>query len=146
VTELTAAARLRLHALHCVARLALRFRLPLKAKGMVDGIARAFPPLDGVDEARAAVRTLFPKGTCLSRAVTIAAALPGAEVVIGVNVWTAARLAAHAWLEVSHVRIDTNPSSQEFPDELARLPPVPSIPRPHRPRLSYCVPSFRRKS
>jgi hypothetical protein len=48
--------------------------------------------------------------------------VPGADVVIGVDVWSAARIAAHAWLEIDGVRIDTTPGAARFPDELVRLP------------------------
>jgi hypothetical protein len=124
MSELTAGEAVFLHGLHCLARVALRVRPPLRAKALVDRIARAFPPLDGVDDARAAVRELFPSGSCLSRAVTIAATLPGAEVVIGVDPWRTAQVTAHAWLQIGHVNVDTNPGTGiQLPEELARLPP-----------------------
>jgi hypothetical protein len=56
--------------------------------------------------------------------VTIAANLPGAEVVIGVDAWSAATVSAHAWLQIDDVNVDTRPeTSTPLPDELARLPP-----------------------
>lgn len=114
---------MRLHGLHWLARAALRIRPPLAAKALVDRIARRFPSLDGVDDARAAVRELFPSGSCLSRAMTIAAALPGAEVVIGVDAWRATQLSAHAWLQIDDVNVDTCPGlDRQLPAELARLP------------------------
>jgi len=114
----------RLHALHCVARVLLRVRSPLGARAVVKRIARKFPPLRGVEGARDAVRTLFPTGSCLSRAVAIAAVLPGAEVVIGVDAWHSARVRAHAWLEIGGERVDTDPGGSPLPEELARLPPT----------------------
>ena len=111
-----------LHGLHWLARGALRLRSPLQAKALLDRVADNFQPLRGVDDARAAVRALYPGGSCLSRALTIASTLPGAEVVIGVDPWNAARLSAHAWLEVGGVRVDTNPGGSNFPEELARFP------------------------
>lgn len=112
-----------LHALHSFARFALWRWPPLEAKEHIDRVARRFRPLSGVEDARAAVALLFPSGTCLSRAVTVAARLPGAEVVIGIDPWAAARLKAHAWLEVEQERVDTNPRGPTpVPDELARLP------------------------
>jgi hypothetical protein len=121
---------LRLHALHWLARVALRVRSPLEAKAVVDRIARRFPPLDGVEGARAAMRQLFPAGSCLSRALTIAAMLPGTEVVLGVDPWRAARVTGHAWLEIDSVRIDTNPAPSAYPlGELARLGPTWRTPR-----------------
>ena len=124
MSELTTRDALRLHGLHWLARAALRIRPPLQAKALVDRIARVFPPLHGVADARAAVEELFPSGSCLSRAVTIAANLPGAEVVIGVDAWSAATVSAHAWLQIDDVNVDTRPeTSTPLPDELARLPP-----------------------
>ncbi len=121
----TDADALRLRGLHLIARAALRVRPPLRAKALVDWVAHMLPPLRSADHVQSAVGALFPSGTCLSRAVTIAAALPGAEVVIGVNVWNAARPSAHAWLEIDGVRVDTTPGSSQFPDELARFPRRP---------------------
>jgi len=115
---------LRLHGLHWVARLALRVRPPLQAKALVDRVASALPIRDGADEARAAVRSLFPAGSCLSRALAVAAVVADAQVVIGVDPWSAARISAHAWIEIGPVRVDTQPlSDAPFPDELVRLSP-----------------------
>ena len=62
-------------------------------------------------------------GTCLSRALAVAAAVNGAEVVIGVTALKGPRVSAHAWLEIQGVRVDTNPDGgSPLPDELARLP------------------------
>jgi hypothetical protein len=116
--------RLRLHGLHSLARVALRVRPPLRAKALVDRIGSRFPCLQGIDDARAAVHELFPTGSCLSRALTIAATLPDAEVVIGVNAPEELRVTAHAWLEVNSVCVDTTPGpGEQLPGELARLPP-----------------------
>jgi hypothetical protein len=123
VSELTTGDSLRLRTLHWLARAALRFRPPLQAKALVDRVAPTFRSLDGVEAARAAVRVLFPAGSCLSRALTIAAAVPRAEVVIGVDAWSSARLSAHAWLRIDDVNVDTSPhSGTELPTELAWLP------------------------
>jgi hypothetical protein len=131
VSELTAAGALGLHGLHWLARLALRTRSPLRAKSVVDRVARILPPLRDVEDARAAVGALFPAGSCLSRALAIAAMLPGAEVVIGVAALRSASLSAHAWLRIDNVDIDTNPkSSTELPAELARLSPRPRLAEP----------------
>ncbi|WP_394848339.1 lasso peptide biosynthesis protein [Pendulispora brunnea] len=60
-----------------------------------------------LSEARDAAAALDGAGTCLSRALTIAACLPCSEVVIGVdpNGKTALPIFAHAWVEVSTVPI-----------------------------------------
>jgi Transglutaminase-like superfamily len=124
MSELTTADSLRLHGLHWLARAALRVRPPLQAKALVDRVARFLPSLEGVEDARAAVRGLYPSGSCLSRALTIAARLPGTEVVIGVHAWNSAQLSAHAWLRIDEESVDTSPgSNNELPTELARLPP-----------------------
>ena len=116
---------LRLRALHLVARLALRLCPPLQAKALVDQVGPRLAKLHGPADARAAVKELFPAGTCLSRAVTIAATLRGADVVIGFDAWSGARGSAHAWLEIEGVRVDTSLNGDpQFPDELTRLPGV----------------------
>jgi hypothetical protein len=124
--SLTAGHAFRLHGLHWLARIALRLRRPIRAKALIDQIGRSLPELHGVEDAQAAVRALFPSGSCLSRALTIAATLPGADVVIGVDAWNAVRISAHAWLEIDDVRVDTRPGETELPDELARLRPLRS--------------------
>ena len=132
MSSLTAGHALRLHGLHWLARMALRVRTPVAAKGLVDQIGRRLPELRGVEDAQAAVRALFPAGSCLSRALTIAATLPGAQVVIGVDAWNAAQISAHAWLEIDGVGVDTRPGEMPLPDELARLPPLRSHLEPKR--------------
>jgi hypothetical protein len=124
MNKLTTRDAVQLRALHILARMALRLGSPLRAKALLDRLGRRFHGLSGAEEARAAVSELFPAGSCLSRAVTIAAVLRGSEVVIGVDVWSSARLSAHAWLEVDGVPVDTSPgSTMENSHELARLPP-----------------------
>ncbi len=91
---------LRLHALHAVARVALRLRPPLRAKAIVDRVGRHFVPFRDVSEAKDAASLLDGHGTCLSRALTVAARLPDAEVVIGVDPQAAEPLYAHAWVEI----------------------------------------------
>jgi hypothetical protein len=123
VSRPTAATAASLHALHLFARTALRLRPPLRAKALVDSVARVLPSLDGAEAAREAVQVLFPSGSCLSRAIAIAAALPGAEVVIGVTALRATHVSAHAWLHIDGVSVDTVPGSNaDLPAELARLP------------------------
>ena len=90
------------HALHVVARVALRVATPLRAKRIVDLAAlatRRFMPLGNADSARVVASALDGHGTCLSRALTVAALLPGAEVVIGVDPRVRRPLYAHAWVE-----------------------------------------------
>jgi hypothetical protein len=120
----------RVHALHWVARVALRRSQLLRAKAIVDRCALFCGRLHDVDEVRTAVRTLVPSGSCLSRALTIAAMAPEAQIVIGVDAWSSARLSAHAWLEIDGLAVDTVVESHaELPVELARLPHARSVRR-----------------
>jgi hypothetical protein len=124
MTDIKARDRLRLHALHAVALVTLRACRPLRAKAIVDRTARLLRSSRTlrVDQA---VRALFPMGTCLSRALAVAASVPAAEVVLGMDPWTAVRPRAHAWLEVRGERFDTVPdTSARLPGEVARFPSV----------------------
>ncbi len=120
----------RMRALHLVARAALRLHPPLRAKEIVDRVGGWLPTLAGPDQARSAVIALGPSGTCLSRALAVAARLPRAEVVIGVDVWTSIAPTAHAWVEFEGSRIETididpnspNRAPQFSGAEIARLP------------------------
>jgi hypothetical protein len=69
-----------------------------------------------VDDARVAANSLDRQGTCLSRALAVAARLEGGEVVIGVDARGA--VMAHAWVEV-----EGRPLRAEDPrgGEIARL-------------------------
>lgn len=58
------------------------------------------------DGARRAARAIARQGTCLSRALAVAARTPTADVVIGVEPRKDAPLFAHAWLEMNGVPID----------------------------------------
>jgi hypothetical protein len=123
-TRLSRRQVLQLRGLHCVARALLLTSRPLRAKAMVDRIARYLEPLVGADEALAAVEALLPSGSCLSRAMTVAAAMPGAQIVVGVDRWTGVEAFAHAWLEIEALRVDASPGRPPVP-ELARFPPTP---------------------
>lgn len=93
--------RLVLRALHGLARLSLRVTSPLKAKGVVDAAARFVPLLHSTERAKAAMSLLDGRGSCLSRSLTVAALLPGSEVVIGVNPSAPEGFHAHAWVELN---------------------------------------------
>jgi hypothetical protein len=107
------------HALHLLAWLAVRTRAPLEAKRVVDLAGRALPPIPDADAARAVGRRLRG-GTCLSRALTIAARLPGAEVVIAVRPGEKREVDAHAWVELERVPLN---ASEVVGEEIARLAP-----------------------
>jgi hypothetical protein len=86
--------------LHAVAVLAVRTRPPLAAKRIVDALGRALPALSLGDAMRTA-QELEGSGTCLTRALAIAARLPGSEVVIGSDGPSRGTrpFGAHAWVE-----------------------------------------------
>jgi hypothetical protein len=92
---------LSLHALNLAAVVALAFLPPREAHDLIDRLGARLPrPIDE-DTARDAVARLKPLGTCLSRALAIAARLPTADVVIGVRKDAmAGDVRAHAWVEV----------------------------------------------
>lgn len=89
------------HALHALARCALRLQTPRDARKTVLRVGQLLPPLNEAQLRRVA-RKLDPAGTCLSRALTLAARMKGSEVVIGVDPRrpTATPLFAHAWVEI----------------------------------------------
>lgn len=106
---------LTLRLLHVVARIALRMRSPILAKRIIDGAGRLMPPFDTAAEARRAADALEGGGTCLSRALTVAARLRDSEVVIGVHPGMSSPLYAHAWVEFggSPLRAD-DPGGREI--------------------------------
>jgi hypothetical protein len=125
MNRLTPGDVVRLRSTHLVARIALRTTGPLHAKAFADWVGGHLSLPNGVEMARVAVRELFPSGSCLSRALAVAATVRGAEVVIGVDTWTTAGLSAHAWVEVEGIAVDTDLcGSMPLPDELARLAPT----------------------
>src|SRR5690242_16575142 len=91
---------LRLHLLNTLAWVALFARPPLEAKRVVDAAGRLLLALPNAGRAIEAANRLEPYGTCLSRALAIAACLPSAEVVIGVRPGVHAPVNAHAWIEL----------------------------------------------
>lgn len=106
---------LTLRLLHVVARLALRLRSPIRAKRLIDGAGRLMSPFETPAEARRAADSLEGQGTCLSRALTVAARLPDSEVVIGVDPSTGSSLYAHAWVEFGGCPLRQNdPGGQEI--------------------------------
>jgi len=106
----------RMRALHFVARAALRLFPPRRAREVVAQAARSLPALDSTDEARRLADALDASGTCLSRALTVSAVLPGSEVVIGVDPGdTRTLLLAHAWVEVGGTPLRaSDPRGQEI--------------------------------
>jgi hypothetical protein len=109
------------YALHAIARGALHMQSPLRAKRTVSWIGAHMRPLEGVNEARIAMRFLGGGGSCLSRSMTVAARLPGSVVVLGVNPRGSARLSAHAWVEKDREVVDDAGPGDRTTEELARF-------------------------
>jgi hypothetical protein len=83
--------------LHIAARIAIRVWPPVTAKRRIDAVGSLLRPVDVEEASRIADRLVG--GTCLSRAITIAARMPGAEVVVGAKPVPWAPFSAHAWVE-----------------------------------------------
>ena len=104
------AERVRLYAIHGVARVALRWSSPVRAARVVRTLGKWLPPIDR-DAACSAVARLDDRGrgTCLTRALAIAARVPGARVAIGVEPpLMHARGIAHAWVETEEGPLRAN--------------------------------------
>jgi hypothetical protein len=102
---------------HLVARVALLTRPPLEAKRWVDAVGRWLPPLSPEGAMRVA-QSLEGHGTCLTRALAVAARLPGSEVVLGSDGPARGSFTAHAWVECDGLLIGGLRSARY---ELARL-------------------------
>ncbi len=103
--------------LHLVARVAVRVSSPLRARQVVADLGGLFPPLT-LAEATQVAHRLEGAGTCLSRALTIAARLPGSQVVIGSDGPEAGSFWAHAWVERDGTVVSATPPSRV---EITRL-------------------------
>jgi hypothetical protein len=108
------------HAVHMVAWLALRLQNPLAARRTTARIGARIRPFENLQEARSAAARLSRSGSCLSRALAIAARLPGSAVVIGVDPRWSSRLAAHAWVEFGGEPIDPTQGARRV-EAIARL-------------------------
>lgn len=103
--------------LNLAARVLLRVCQPLTAHSALLEIGRYLPQRRTPGEVRKAALALRLRGTCLSRALTVAARAPHADVVIGVR-REHSSLLAHAWIE-----LDDGPlfGSEPIGIEIARL-------------------------
>jgi Transglutaminase-like superfamily len=104
--------------IHLVARLALVLGPPARAKRIVDAIACLWPPLSVGEAMRTAQEIESAGGTCLTRALAVAARVPGAHVVLGSDAPGGRPFAAHAWVERDGVLISASTPSRY---EIARL-------------------------
>ena len=99
--------------LHLVARVAIQLLPPVRAQRVVATLARAFPRIRGEECARALAYELETSGTCLSRAMTIAARVENAQIAIGVTYAPGGRLRAHAWVTLDGFAIrDADPDGE----------------------------------
>jgi hypothetical protein len=106
---------MRTHGLHLLIRVALRVVSPMRVRHFAERVGSLMPRLSR-EEARRVGRKLGSRGTCLSRALTVAARVPGAEVVIA---GTQDRpFKAHAWVEYAGESL-TDPA--ELGLEIARF-------------------------
>jgi hypothetical protein len=97
---------LRDSSIHASAWILLRTFSPARTHALLLRIGAHLEPIDTVDEARLVLRALLRHGTCLSRALAVAARTPTADVVIGVEPRKDAPLFAHAWVEMDGAPID----------------------------------------
>lgn len=99
------------HVLHAFAMIALRAGGARVATRAVRIVGSAMRPLS-LGQARQTMGKLRA-GTCLTRAMTIAARLPRSRVVIGVQPPRGGPLKAHAWVELDGAPIRTFDPSGE---------------------------------
>ncbi len=92
--------------LHALTRLLLRCCSPRRAYAIVTHVGKLLPPLVDRSDLVIAGARVRRRGTCLSRALTLAARAPHAELVIGVAPRAGQALFAHAWLELGGEPID----------------------------------------
>jgi hypothetical protein len=96
------------------ARVLLRACSPQMAHRIMRGLGRSLPPLTSRAEVQRAVQGLRGPGSCLSRALAIAARSEASEVVIGVE-WIDEKFHAHAWLEIDGAPLDpADPRGREI--------------------------------
>ena len=104
--------------LHAVARIALRCCSPRLAYAIVTEVGAFLPQHPDHAHVRCAGARIRRKGTCLSRALTLAARTPSAELVIAVAPRAGQRLFAHAWLEFEGIPLEP---SEVAGSEIARI-------------------------
>jgi hypothetical protein len=92
------------NAFHVIAVFALRLGSPRRARAWTKQVARLWPRVWTLEAAEAVRGRLGGRGTCLTRAVAVAARCPGSFVVVGGQVpprGSGRSFEAHAWVEVS---------------------------------------------
>lgn len=96
---------------HLAARVAIQVFPPLTAKKWVEQVASPLQPLDAETATTLAQR--LRRGTCLSRAITVATRLPDSYVVIGARGLPGEATVAHAWVEHGSTRIGESEGASE---------------------------------
>jgi hypothetical protein len=89
-----------------LARGLLQTAPPMRVHALMLRVGAWLPPHLTPEEAQRAARSLGRRGSCLSRALAVAARAPAADVVIAVEPRGAAPLFAHAWVEMDGAPID----------------------------------------
>jgi hypothetical protein len=105
---------------HVLARVLLRISSPVQTYRTLRRVGSVLPQRSSRAAVRGAAIRLSRRGTCLSRAMAIAARSPDVDIVIGLVPRNGAqRMLAHAWLELDGVPIDRGEVSGL---EIARIP------------------------
>lgn len=84
----------------------LKVSRPLLVHSLMVWLGARLPSHGTPEDARRAARAFGRRGTCLSRALAVAARAPTADVVIAVEPRGGAPLFAHAWVEMNGAPID----------------------------------------
>ena len=104
--------------LHALAWALLHMCSPARVHTVLLRVGHHLAPIETPKEARRVSVALARHGTCLSRALALAARTPTADVVIGVEPRKNAPLFAHAWVEMGGTPIDP---ADVAGDAIARL-------------------------
>jgi hypothetical protein len=97
---------------HAFAFVALQLGSPRQAHSWIKAAASAWPRIGDIQQARAVVRRLGNRGTCLSRALAVATRCAESQVVFGIarnraeSSFERASIQAHAWVEVNQVPLE----------------------------------------
>ena len=111
--------------LHGFVRASVRFQSPSASRTAFRRCSAYLPAVSDPKRVRLLVRILASRGTCWTRALTLATVVPRSEVVIGVNP-ADATMFAHAWVESPNRRVRRASLNVS---EIARLPIRASRPR-----------------
>jgi hypothetical protein len=106
------------HSIHLAAWALLKTSSPARAHALILRIGGLFPRIAQREDVLRSLRTMGPYGSCLSRALAVAARTPNADVVIGVDHRKDRPLFAHAWVEMNGVAVDMTDVAGEV---IARL-------------------------